>query len=335
MCLGTGIGVLHLDEEPMLLASSWSAHADQRELALEFCAVQRKLQLACCDALGHRLRDRPVCEYVVVGTLIPDGHRTSPVLPFRNRAFECRIGERVVLDMDGQALLRRRHRGGLRHRPALEHTLRLQAEIIMQSADMVLLHDKNRPLPLTLRLQGRCGRWFRGLLEIALVAIRCESHGCPLLCSPSTCRGSSSALAGPGRLLRGGRALGEGTRCRGGTPLATTLLRGRLVELLAAACTALLAAAGHFVHSGPGAPRRLFFRYAALLVALFNVLGLAFLFFCVLGLVSSWHLSALLQDMFRVLLLFTSVQSYTICVSKGPLAPHDRRWSLDRCAVLF
>ena len=62
--LGTGKCILHFDEEPLLLASSFAAHTDERELALEFLTVQRKLQLTGFDALRHRLRARPVCEHV-------------------------------------------------------------------------------------------------------------------------------------------------------------------------------------------------------------------------------------------------------------------------------
>ena len=60
--------------------------------------------------------------------------------------------------------------------------------------------------------------------------------------------------------------------------------------------TALLAA-GHGMHRGPGTPRSLFCRYAALLVSFFHVLGLAFLFVGLGGFVTSWHHFVLLQSM--------------------------------------
>ena len=144
-----GKGVLHFDEEPMLFASSSPVHTDECELALESLAVQRKFQPACFDAPRHRLRDRLVCQHVVTGTLIPDGHRPGPLLPFRDGARERRIGQRVVLDLDRQAPFRRVRRGALGHRPALEHAVRLQAEIVMESAGVVLLHDKDWDDPFT------------------------------------------------------------------------------------------------------------------------------------------------------------------------------------------
>ncbi len=165
-------GVVHFHEEPVLIAASFAAHADEHETALELLAVQRKLQSACCNAFYHRL----ICPQVVVGTLIPDGHCTGPILPFWNRARECGIGERVVFDLDGQTLVRRIRRGAFRNSPALEHALHFQAEIVMQSARMVLLHNKNRSISMAFFLRGQPGQWGRGGSEISLVAICFEGH---------------------------------------------------------------------------------------------------------------------------------------------------------------
>jgi hypothetical protein len=63
---------------------------------------------------------------------------------------------------------------------------------------------------------------------------------------------------------------------------------------MAPAPSALFAAASHFVHGSPGAPLSFFFGDPALLIPLFTVLGLAFLFFGMLRLISSWYLLALL-----------------------------------------
>jgi len=137
------------------MAASFAAHADEPETALELLAVQRKLQAACGNALHHRL----ICPQVVVGALIPDGHCPGPILPFWNRARECGIGERVVFDLDSQTLVRRIHRGAFRHRPTLEYAFHFQAEIVMQSARMVLVHHKNRSSSTTFFLRGTPGQW--------------------------------------------------------------------------------------------------------------------------------------------------------------------------------
>src|SRR4030095_3418388 len=155
---GTCKGVVHFHEEPMRMAASFAAHADEHETALELLAVQRKLQAACCNALHHRL----ICPQCVVGALIPDGHCPGPILPCWNRAREGGIGESVVFDLDSQTLVRRIHRGAFRHRPTLEHALHLQAAIVMQSARMVLVHNKKRSSSLAFCLRGKPGQWGRG-----------------------------------------------------------------------------------------------------------------------------------------------------------------------------
>ena len=87
----------------------------------------------------------------------------------------------MVFDLDGQTLVRWIHRGAFRHSPALEHALRFQAEIVMQSARMVLLHNKNRSSSLAFFLRGQPGQWCRGGSHISLVAICFEGHMLSLL----------------------------------------------------------------------------------------------------------------------------------------------------------
>src|SRR4051794_1309060 len=50
---GAGELVLHLDEQPVVLAAPLGAHADQCEAAPEFLAVQCELQSARGDAFRH------------------------------------------------------------------------------------------------------------------------------------------------------------------------------------------------------------------------------------------------------------------------------------------
>jgi hypothetical protein len=88
-----------------------------------------------------------------------------------------------------------------------------------------------------------------------------------------------------------GRRGAGGFRPRGGG--ASTLLRSfagrRAGRLLPTAGAALLSAARHLVFSGPGAPLRLVFRYAAALVALLDVPGSPLLLCGVGRLVSARH----------------------------------------------
>jgi hypothetical protein len=104
--------------------------------------------------------------------------------------------------------------------------------------------------------------------------------------------GWSTRQAKPGQAVRPdwpGLRLLSNSSGSGSPTLVAAFLRGSLIHLLAPARTALLATAGHFVHRSPGTPLRLFFRYTVLLVSFLDVLGLAFLFCSIFGLVSSWH----------------------------------------------
>src|SRR5207302_10965633 len=107
--------------------------------------------------------------------------------------------------------------------------------------------------------------------------------------------GLPAASACPGGLFGRGGALRGRAGCRGRPALLSALLRRGLVHTLAAARATFLAAAGHGVDRGPGAALGFSLGGASLLVAFLDVLGLAFLFLGVLGLLSTGHRSALLS----------------------------------------
>src|SRR5688572_2775067 len=98
------------------------------------------------------------------------------------------------------------------------------------------------------------------------------------------------ARAGLGGLARGGGARGLRARCRG----AAALVAGALVDRAVVAApvspaAGLLPAVVDLVHRRPGAALGLVVGHAAALVALLDVLGLAFLLVGILRLVSTWH----------------------------------------------
>src|ERR1044072_9763275 len=74
-----------------------------------------------------------------------------------------------------------------------------------------------------------------------------------------------------------------------GPALLTAFSCGLVVFFLAAARSALLAAARYLVDGRPGPALSFFVGYAAFLVTLFDVLSLALLLVGVAALVSSWH----------------------------------------------
>ena len=109
--------------------------------------------------------------------LVPDDHRTGAVLALGDDALERGVVERVVLDMDGQPLLRRVEARPARHRPAPQHAVMLQPEIVVQPRRIVLLDDEDAAGRLRRRAALLAAR-LAGGAEIALGVILLEAgHG--------------------------------------------------------------------------------------------------------------------------------------------------------------
>ena len=139
------------------------------------------------------------------GPAIPQQNGAAAVLAFGDGAFEIAVIERMILDMDREALLAFDEARPLRHRPAFEDAVELKAEIVVQAGGVVLLDDEGRP-PMPGGLACRLG----GFREVALGAIGCE------LChdvesNPRPASGSSLKRLGAGLPPRPCRA-------RSGTP---------------------------------------------------------------------------------------------------------------------
>ncbi|MHC2386025.1 hypothetical protein ACVIHB_000841 [Bradyrhizobium liaoningense] len=159
------IFVTMLDQEPVgaLAAGAVVAHAHQDPASMQLLAVQGELQIALLEA-GFRIIRFP-------RAAVPQHHRAAAILPFRNRAFEIAIVERMVFHLDRQPLVVRIEGGSFRHRPGLEHAVEFEPEIVVQAAGVVLL-DHEAPL---LRWRD-CGfaRWLRRLSEIPLLSVSGE-----------------------------------------------------------------------------------------------------------------------------------------------------------------
>lgn len=99
----------------------------------------------------------------------------------------------------------------------------------------------------------------------------------------------SVAFAGGGGFFSGGGAGGGGAGSGGFAAFFATLFGGGLVGFFTAAGAGFFSTAAHFVFGGPGPTFGFFLGDAAFFVAFFDVLGLAFLFARVTGLVAAWH----------------------------------------------
>src|SRR5262249_30984722 len=96
----------------------------------------------------------------------------APVLALGDDALELAVVQRVVLGLHGQPLVRGIEARSLRHRPALEHALHREAEVVVQPRGGVLLHHEGAVAAVGLRPRGR-GRDR----EVPLAAVLAERRG--------------------------------------------------------------------------------------------------------------------------------------------------------------
>ena len=72
---------------------------------------------------------------------VPDDHVAGAVLLGRDDALEVAVFHRMVLDVPGEALVRRVEAGPFRHGPAHQDAAELQAKVVVKAAGCVFLDD--------------------------------------------------------------------------------------------------------------------------------------------------------------------------------------------------
>ena len=77
---------------------------------------------------------------------IPHDNGAGPVVALGNDAFEVAVLERVVLDFDGQALVRRVGGRSFGNGPGFEHPVHLQPQIPVQARRIVHMHNQQAAL---------------------------------------------------------------------------------------------------------------------------------------------------------------------------------------------
>jgi len=82
----------------------------------------------------------------------------------------------MVLNLHGQALVRRSSRRAFGHGPAFENTVQLKAQIVMDVRGSMLLHDENQLLPPAMCNRAR----LRRFPEMAFLAIVSQRHALSL-----------------------------------------------------------------------------------------------------------------------------------------------------------
>ena len=158
--------VVGLEQQPVLgLLARLGFHAHEMPLAFQLLAVQVELEMALLVAERGIEIGRP-------RALVPDHDRAAAVLAFGDDALEAAIVERMVLGRDGQPLLAGDQARPLRHRPALQHAVELQPEVVVQAPRSMLLDDVG-----VARRRRRLARRLGRLGEVALGVVGVERLG--------------------------------------------------------------------------------------------------------------------------------------------------------------
>src|SRR5207249_9509909 len=126
------VGLLQQEPVPLL-----AARARQHPSPAELEAEELELELAPLDVFARR----PVPERAEP-TAVPDDRRPRAVAALGDHTLEVGVLEGMVLDVDGQALLAVADRRALGHRPAREHAVDLEPQIVMEPPRRVLVDDE-------------------------------------------------------------------------------------------------------------------------------------------------------------------------------------------------
>src|SRR5215217_1610992 len=147
-----GLRIAALEQQPLGLGPA--ARALERPAAGQLLPVQPELRVAGLELLGHRA----LLVEVAVAPRVPHDHRSGAVARPPDHALEVAVGERVVLDLDGEPLLARIGRRPLRNRPRLQHAVDLEPEVVVQRRRRVLVDDEAAHAPARRRLMSEHSR---------------------------------------------------------------------------------------------------------------------------------------------------------------------------------
>src|SRR5262245_47650202 len=177
-----GVLVVLVEQQPLFLAGGVGPRPYEHEPAAQLFAGQVGVQLA---ALYRVTRIRRIARLVRLPRAgVPDDDVAGAVPAGRDHALEVEVLKRMVLDLERGAPDLRIERRSLRHRPTHEHTVDLEAHVVMEAAGAMPLYDE---APLAGAASGRglspgrfggcsgaLARWLRGTGEVALAAVRRE-----------------------------------------------------------------------------------------------------------------------------------------------------------------
>ncbi len=128
--------VVLVQQQPLLVGITVTAN--EHEAALELFAVELEMEVALLD-----LFDRVGALHQLPGAPVPHDHVAAAVLARRDDPLEVEVVERMVLDVHRHPLRVRIERRTLRHGPAHEDAIGLEAQVVVQSPGAVTLDDES------------------------------------------------------------------------------------------------------------------------------------------------------------------------------------------------
>src|SRR5581483_6293132 len=120
-----------------------------------------------------------------------DHDSTGAVIAFRNRAFEIRVFNRMILDLHGQAAVAALPGETFGNGPRLQDAFHFEAEVVMQARGVVFLNDEERFMRAT--SGGFAARRFARAAKISPGLVFFQAHG---LNGPGRRPGNSPARPG-------------------------------------------------------------------------------------------------------------------------------------------
>ena len=166
-----GMFVLDLAEDPVLRAVAGARlQPDHDPFALHPLAIQGEVEVPLFERLA-----RVLARVRLPGAAVPQHHSSAAILSLRDRAFEQGVAQRMILRANREALIGRVEARSTGHSPALQRSVELQAEVIVQPRGVMLLDDEALAAAPVERLDPAAR--LRGFAEVALLVVCPERIG--------------------------------------------------------------------------------------------------------------------------------------------------------------
>src|SRR5262249_7259406 len=128
--------IFRFDQQPRVGALALArTNAHEMPAPLQARTFERELQMPLVEATMRIAVRRP-------GAAVPHDHGAAAVLALRNVALEIEVLHGMVFGAHRKPLVADREARPAGDRPALEHAVELEAQVVMGAPRRVLLHDE-------------------------------------------------------------------------------------------------------------------------------------------------------------------------------------------------